>query len=429
MSDTLPTEPAPSQLHESEGKVARYTKVLIALGVTSLVGGLALSLLQNELGWIDSHGADSYSRSALGHAAWVELLRSTGREVVQSRHATESRVERNDVLVLAEPVTNDLEVLLGDEEKAAAIEAALLSAPVPLLVVLPRREVVANEGRRARFVEERPLSAGTRVLQALGVGGADGVSSSVEVVRVPPPEWTVNTLGLTPELRQPQLIAGSDLEPLLACDAGILIGRTQGETPRVVLADPDLIATHGIGHGDNAALAITLVELLGDGKVWIDEVAHGYGAAPSAWGDLFKPPLLWITLHALAGTLLLAWGALVRFGAPRPPQPGFASGKAALLDNIGELMEAGGHASHSARRYVDEVLATLARTLHAPRDLAGSSLRAWLADRVRDPAVREELRQLDAAALSRGDPNEPSPALALARRAHRLKEAVLNGAR
>ncbi len=424
MSETPPPDAGPSpQLHESERALPRWAKVLIATGAVSLVGGLALSVLQGELGWIESHRADSYSRSAIGHAAWIELLRQSGREVIQSRHATESRIEPGDVLIVAEPVANDLEVLLADEERAEEIEAALLTAPVPLLVVLPRREVQSAVGQRAVRVDERPTSSGSRLLHAMGVGGA------LDVVRVDPPEWTTNTLGLEPHLSQPQLIQGGDLEPLMAADEGILIGRTRSGPPRVVLADPDLIATHGIGHGDNAALAVTLIKLLGDGRVWVDEVTHGYGAAPSGWADLFRPPLLWITLHALAGTLLLAWGAAVRFGAPRPPQPGFASGKAALLDNVGELMEAGGHAGHSARRYVDDALAGLAATLHAPRGLAGGALHAWLGDRLRDPALSDQLQQLRAAATAPSDRrsrNDPIGALALARRAHALKEAAMS---
>jgi hypothetical protein len=407
-----PADGKSPQLHESERALPRWTKVLIGAGVVSLVGGLALSLLQGELGWIESHRADSFSRSAIGHAAWVELLRSTGRQVIQSRHATETRLEPGDVLVVAEPVANDLEVLLEDEERAGEIEAALLEAPVPLLLVLPRREVTRADRQRAVWVDERPTSSGTRLLQALGVG------QTPDLVRIDPPEWTINSLGLVPDLRQPQLIQGSDLEPLIAADGGILIGRTRAGPPRLVLADPDLIATHGIGRGDNAALSVSLIELLGDGKVWVDEVAHGHGAAPSAWVELFRPPLLWITLHALVGTLLLGWGAAIRFGSPRPPQPAFASGKAALLDNVGELMEAGGHAGRSARRYVEDSLAGLAASLHAPRGLAGGALHAWLSDRLRDPALREQLENLRGDARSRLERDDAARALTLARDAH-----------
>ncbi|MSR46960.1 MAG: hypothetical protein EXS13_07840 [Planctomycetes bacterium] len=421
-------DPTPTALVEAQGATPRATRIIVAIGVLSLIGGIALSLLQQELGWIESHRADGFSRSALGHAAWYELLKSQGRTVVLSRHATAARVADDDALIVAEPVANDLETLFDDEEKAEALTNELLSAAVPMLLVLPRREVEQGKQSRALYVVERPESVALDPLRRLGVTRSDS-----EIVRVESAGeglWTENTLGLEPTLLRPQLMRDVDLEPLLACDEGILIGRTRSEPPRIVLADPDLVATHGIGRGDNAALAMALVELLGvEGTLWVDEVAHGYGVAPSAWSDLFKPPLLWITLHVLVGAALLSWGASVRFGSPRPPQPGFETGKAALLDNVGELMEAGGHAGHSARRYVEETLTTLGATLHAPAALRGAALREWLGERVRDPALRDELRAFDAAAFARTDGNDSTPALALARRAHRLKETVLHAAR
>ncbi|MBL8842008.1 MAG: hypothetical protein JNL90_10845 [Planctomycetes bacterium] len=427
MSGTEPTATADELLHASESRVPRWTKVLVVIGALSLLGGLALSLLQRELGWIESHGADGYSRSALGHSAWIELLRDQGFDVRQSRRPLADRIGPDDGGIVAEPKPRsalshfDDEPELDDADGWAAVD-------LPLLVVLPRREAVAAERGRVVYVDEFEKDDVERVARrALGDLGDVGEGAVQRVAA--PVRWTRNTLGLEPDLPLPQLLTSSELEPLVACEHGILIGHTRGHPSRIVLADPDLIANHGLGRGDNAALAVALVELLGiDGTLWYDEVAHGFTATPSSWAELFQPPLLWITLHALAGALLLAWSASIRFGSPRPPRPAFGAGKRALIENVSELMEAGGHALHSTRRYVDELLRQLAAALHAPPSLRGIALAAWLAERIADPALRADLQALVRDVGNREPQRSPEAALAIARRAHRLKEAVLHAA-
>ena len=74
---------------------------LLGVGAGSLVLGLALIVVQPEGGEVLSHGADSFSRSALGHRALVDLLRGEGVSVLVSRHSSASRASDTALLMLA----------------------------------------------------------------------------------------------------------------------------------------------------------------------------------------------------------------------------------------------------------------------------------------------------------------------------------------
>jgi len=337
----------------SPGAFSRYTAALLAgAAALSLAATFALGAL-GDLAEPGGAGADGYSRSAIGHRAFLDLVRQEGRTVLLSRSRTSQKARGDVITALLEPG-------LGlDGERAPAVLSDIRQAASQLLVVLPKREGVPD-GLRPRWVSAvrpAPIDAAERILKALHL--------DAEVVR------GVDSLGHldgplpTPELLEPQLVRSNELKPLLSSTEGILVGeRVEGEKRLLLVADPDVLETHGLGRGQNAELALALLDRLGPGKaLLVDETLHGHEITPSITRELFRFPLVLATVQALATLALLGWAALVRFGRPLPPSPPFAPGKALLVENTAELLRAGGHAGEAARAYLraarEEVLSRL----------------------------------------------------------------------
>lgn len=156
-----------------------------------------------------------------------------------------------------------------------------------------------------------------------------------------------------------------------------------------MLADPDLIANHGLHRGDNARLALGLIDELltsSDATIHFDESLHGFAIVPSLPRLLLAPPFLAGTLLALATIAAIVWRAAVRFGtdAGNEGTPVFGSGHETLLDNAGRLLATANHAAYIADRYGSATLEEAARRLHVaqqgwrPRNRELTELRGTL---------------------------------------------------
>jgi hypothetical protein len=402
----------------SEGAFsARAARWLAALAGLSLAASGLLAVFGDAFEDLPSFGADSYSRSAIGHHAFFRLLRDLGFPVIASRHRTASKASEETVLVVAEPLVGAM------EERAEALEEMWDRAD-RMLVVLPKRTGFPS-GSRPRWLggsELLPVSEAARVLEALSV--------EAEVVR---PEgalsgWTGDLPA--PAVERPQLLVSGDLDPLVATAEGMLAGERRGDGWHLlVLADPDVIATHGLGEGANAELAVRLVErIAGEGAtLLVDETQHGWEASPSVYRELFRWPLAVATLQAALALGLLAWAALVRFGRPRRPAPALAAGKGFLVDNAAALLRHGGHLAPALGAYWRAAREQIAHALQAPGE-RGEARGAWLA---RAAAARGQEKRL--AALERrlsalpGRRRAHEEAIRLALDVHRFREEMIHG--
>lgn len=396
---------------------------LAAIAAASLAATAFLGVYGDVLGEPPSFGPDSYSRSALGHRAYAELLRRLGREVIVSRYRTDAKAADGAVVVLLEPA------LSADDEDDDARRDALSDidgAATRLLVVLPKRSGFPDP-LRPRWVAQAelvPLATPQAVLDALELDGA------VTRPDRKPGAWRGDLPA--PDLEAPQLVRSSDLEPLLETDEGILVGRWRGGDDEgwttIVVADPDLLATHGLGDGDNAAIAVGALEALGDGPVVIDETLHGHALQPSLSRELLRFPLALATLHAALAGALLAWIALVRFGRPRAPEPPLAAGKATLVEHTAQLLRAGGHLAHAAQAYLRAAKDEVVARLRPPGETTPAD--AWLHAHA---AARGKARALRLAEerVSRLDPDHRGAEEEVVRAAlaiHRWREEMTDGA-
>ena len=380
-------------MKEPEEPFARRTVVwLVGLSLLSMAAGILFSVFGGELGSRPSWGPSSFSPSARGHSAFAEVLRRLGLPLLVSRDASGRRASAGGVLVVAEPSSTE-----GLRAMIAESRAALL--------VLPKWTGSTHFAREDWVEEVETLPPETPG----GVARELFPAARLRLVAGGGTGWE-SDFGAVPRLRAAQLMdeAGGGFRSLVRCAEGVLLAEVPhpgGEERRLLLlSDPDVLANHGLGSGENAVLAVAVLEDLrgGRGAVIIDETLHGFRRSSSLWRELLGFPLALVSLHGLFAAGLLAWAAGVRFGAPLPESPALAAGKAFLVDNTARLLQAGGHSAHVLVLYHRFVRVAVAEALAAP----GS------------PGSAESVARLDAVAGARG------ASLTATALAERVKEAT-----
>ncbi|NNG04675.1 MAG: DUF4350 domain-containing protein [Inquilinus sp.] len=387
---------------------------LILVGGISFLGAMGLALFGNSTA--RSSGADSFSVSAVGHRAFVDLLGRLDVPVQVSRNATATKTSSSTLLIIAEPRLN---------HSSSGHLKRLLRAPNALLV-LPKWDWSVDLVRPAWIDESEMISPDT-VARIAGLVARD--------VRILRPTGSIDWRGAgfaTPTLARPQLVAGRGLTPIIAAGDGMLVGEVDWNGQRVwVVSDPDILSNHGLGQGDNALLAVQIVESLrpDGGAVIVDETVHGFEIDTKLNALALEPPVVVTAIVATAALAILLWSATVRFGAPLPPPPAIRPGKAGLLDNTAGLLEYGGHGAVILQRYLRVMLRNVARRLHAPAQLLDAELTAWL-DRVgrtrRVGVASADLGQ-EVAAIGTARTPDGARLIRVARSINRWKQEMLHG--
>ena len=153
---------------------------------------------------------------------------------------------------------------------------------------------------------------GGRILATFAEAVAEAPSEIVRVDSVT--DWRSADGLFAPDLTAPaQLLRPApDLEPLIECDQGVLLGSLGA---MFVLADPDLIENHGLLRGRNAELVLAvLARVRGDGPIVFDETLHGDLPQDGIWSRAGEFPHVLMPVHLLLFTALLAWIANGRHG-------------------------------------------------------------------------------------------------------------------
>lgn len=402
---------------------SRRTVIWLAtVGCLSFGGAAYFALDDNEPRPARISGAGTWSSSAIGYRAFVDLLERAGIPVQVRRRNFAEPADGSRLLVLLAPPP-------GRFEPDAL---ASLGAARSVLMVLPKWTGTPHPERPEWIDAATPIatSAAGAILRKL--------TPRARVYR-PARElrWRPRWFGVRPRVIRPQLVRGRALRPIVASDQGMLVAELERGEQRIrIVSDPDILSNHGISRGDNAVLAFSLVEALlpPGGTVLVDESMHMRGVfvaapPPNLLRALFEPPLAAATIAFLAAVLVLILAATGRFGAPQPAPRTLAFGYAALLDNMARLLSSGRHDREVLRRYHELVKNEVLRRIHAPTHESEDDLTARLdrAGETRGAAMLYSgLRDAIVSAL--GKPRAAgATVVSLGRELHRWKGDILDG--
>jgi len=353
------------------------------------------------------------SRSAVGYRAFIELMRHFDLPLGSPSDGELRRASLRIVLAPASP------------KELHAIEASTSTA-TPLLIVLPKWQAFA-----------RPYIDDVASVHLMASGAVEAtaraIADDVEIVR---PDslgpWQERVFKGEPTLRQPQLMRSAKLCPLVSNGEAMLIGRLCRRPSVIVLADPDVLANHGLWRGDNAVLALSLVSRLrnGSGPIVALDVVTAQPPARSIWRLAFAPPFVLIALAALVALAVAGWAAATRFGPAAAEPPDRPAGIFTLIDVAARLLRGAVDGGRLLRRYADLVTLDLGRRLHAPRRLQGAAeIGAWLdaARPARTPGLGYAALRRTVDGMARGKGTEAGGVVAAAAELHRWREELLDG--
>jgi hypothetical protein len=367
---------------------------------------------------IETVGPSTFSRSAIGYAGVAEVLRRLDIAVIKSRYGSLGDLTAGSVLVIAEPLPS---------AKTEQTLRTLLTTDA-ILLVLPKWTGQPSK-QKSGWLGEAALWPQQAAAWSLGL-----VAPQADLERFEETVWTTNELGVEPSLEAPiQLMHGDRLQPIIGGKDGMLLGQLVDSRRKIwVLADPDIIANHGLAHPGNAALAVAIINRLrkGSGKVVFDETIHGFLAAPAnPLLFLFRFPFVTATIQAAIAIALLLWATLGRFGTPQPAPPPLNAGRRGLLENTAKLIESSGHQDVMTKRYVLETVRDVGRQLHAPRGLSAVALTAWLQRVGAARGANTDCGALvqEAATLGEGPRRGPALLMRLARQTHLWRGEILDG--
>lgn len=382
----------------------------IILVVLSFFASVLMFLVGEDVFQPRSFGADAFSRSAIGHRAFVQLLRDQGTEIRVGRSPDQLASSAMEGAWIAEP-----RMAAPGETLGRPLIERFDSVAGRTALVLPERVGLEHRQRPGWIAHFRRTSL-YRLDEFLETLGLEARVVRPDVVTGP---WQSRWGDLDLELHQPQLMQGAELEPVVWCEDGILVAIQEIGPHRILLiADPELVANDGLARADHAALALQLASWTAprEGPLLIDASLQGFVHAGSVWAELGRYPLALVTFQGVLLLLLFVWRGALRFGRPTLDRARSGAGKHELIENTTRLMIAAGHGAVLVQRYADHLVQSTAGALHAPRSKDSSTLAEWLARIERDRSSHRARELLERAhSLSSSKPTSHTDLVACAR--------------
>ncbi|MGA0606522.1 hypothetical protein ACO2Q0_11020 [Phenylobacterium sp. VNQ135] len=309
----------------------RAVLILVVVGIVAFAGLGVLSAYAPELRGGEDGQAHALSRSAVGYAGAVILLRELDVPVTVSRVRPPRPTEAVTVL------TPDF------DEKPADIRAYPKGALT--LIVLPKWAPAPDPLRRGLVRKGGLVTGGEAYHPQLASYAAKTVAARRQGVSRPTLRGANGFLGgevlpLGP-IDQLQTLSGDGWEPLLTDERGQAVLVRSRKSPGVwVLADPDLLNNQGLAHLPTARAAVAMLQAARgtDRAVVFDVTLNGFEHTPGLGRLALTPPWLAATLCAVAAAVLMGLHALARFGAPERKARAIALGSTALVDNTAGLV-------------------------------------------------------------------------------------------
>ena len=387
---------------------------MAAIGALSLLFYIVFAAYAPDVSGENDVRANVISRSAVGFAGLAEFLREQGVPVLISRGLSEEELDKASLII----------VTPGPENSAA--EIAAIGDEAPKLVILPKWRI-GLDPLHVGWVRNAGLMPDTVIVSQL----LDSKDKAVTLQRKAGSEAARLHNGFdnadftTGAVTALQTLMGPQWTGYVADAAGRAVVARMTDSNVFVLAEPDLMNTHGLKELATARAAAAIIESLRDtdGPVIFDLTLNGYRRSPNLLRLLFEPPLLAATLCALLAALLMGIHAAVRFGAPVAAARAFAQGKQALADNSAALIAMTRRSHRIAPRYAAAIRRRVARAVGAPADARDDVLNECLEKQRPLNAPGQKLADIVAEA---GKAENEADALRVARKLHRWRREMIH---
>ncbi len=405
---------------------------MIVVGVFAFGAFLVLQAYAPDLRSGNDGGGHALSKSAIGFAGLVDLMKARGDPVIVSRGSLHTTGAAPGLLILTPSEMTDAKAL------------AHIKFTGDALIVLPKWSVIADP-QHPGWVRKLDVIPSEMVTNALPEGfnpkdirvdrqsgvtqptlkGGEQLFDAARTFAMGPTNsfQTLSGKGLTPIItdanggvvlglltaslppQAPDAASSNDTKGANDANSDASTSNDNaapdnaaGPTPIVtappkpasaiegqvyVLSDPDLLNTHGLKDLNTARTSLAILDGLHNsgGPIAMDVTLHGFSRGRNFLKLAFEPPFLALTLCILAAALMMGWHAYVRFGPAVVPERAVAFGKAALVDNSSALIRVARREPRMGARYVGVVRTIVANLVGAPRDLDRAELDQFL-DRI-----------------------------------------------
>lgn len=351
---------------------ARMVTALVLISAFSLLAVMALSAYAPELRSTDNPEANAFSKSAIGFAGLIRLLQDCDIPVKIGRgRSAPERIGQASLTILAPTLANSPSQL----REAGAPGARLFILPKWMAMPYPFHSdwVMKGSTLDAKLITENildPITTKSAISRR-----ADNAPIAL---KAPLPSFYPSLPTKTGKIDSLQTVSGDGLAALIRdARGGAVLAQIAG-TQTYILADPDLVNTHGIHDLSTAQAAVALIRQMrvGNGPVVFDVTLNGFGSSPNFFALAFRPPLLGATICALLTAFLIGLHAVSRFGTPAAPPPAFALGKRALAGNTADLIRVMGREPAMARRYAQVTRNIALKAMGMQRDLSAEQANA-----------------------------------------------------
>lgn len=388
---------------------------LILAAVFSLSAIGVLGAYAPDLDNGDDGRDHALSRSAIGYAGLVQLLRGLDRPVMLSRGPLGGG--GGESLLIVTPSA-------GHDEDALN---RLINTPNVTLVVLPKWLATQDPARRGWVRRIGPMTAADSVMALpsdLREGLRVDVADQPESVQLLDEEG--GAVGVPVRIENLRTLSGSGWIPVITDTRGAALVVEHEETGLYVLSEPDLLNTRGLDDPAKARTAVALIDALQPARAGVvfDLSLHGFARPRSVMRLLLEPPWLGFTLCLIFTVALVGWQAMIRFVPHVDVRRAVALGKKALADNTAALVRLARREHRMATPYAELVRAEAARAVAAPPHLSDEALTALL-----DRLAKRDDAELTYAALS-ADAEKAKNAgdlMAVARALNRWKSEMTRG--
>jgi len=344
--------------------------VVVLVSVVAMAGLGVLTAYAPDLRSGNDGGGHPLSHASVGFGAMPRLLRNLGVPVVLSR-GTLTTASEESLLILTP----------GPDTSPEAINDIRHIGPA--LIILPKWVSIPDgQAGWVRTVGVLPAEATLKPLPD-SMRGDTGVVERQGTARVSLRRPNGAAFGAPVQVDSLRTLTRGHWIPVVVDEQGGVVLGMDPETRTYVLADPDLINTHGLKTLEGARTAVAVMDIVrAEGApVVFDLTLHGFQRSRNLPRLLLEPPLLGMTLALAALAGLGGFQAAVRFGPARVKDRVIALGKQGLAENTAGLIRLARREPHMAMPYALIVRAMVARAIGAPRGLSDAALDDFL-DRV-----------------------------------------------